>query len=100
MAGFQLSINGRFWVSTEAFGASRSWTWDPDPHDETFEVALALLLHEPAGAIRSDSDRHRCGLFPRAAWLAWIEEAGFAPSVRMDRWGRDVFTGKKTRRRA
>jgi hypothetical protein len=41
-----------------------------------------------------------CGLFPRAAWLAWIEEAGFAPSVRMEPWGRDVFTGKKTRRRA
>jgi hypothetical protein len=74
------------------------WTWDPDPHDETFEMALAFILREPGDAIRSDSDRHRCGLFPRAAWLAWIEEAGFAPSVRMDPWRRDVFTGKKTRR--
>jgi SAM-dependent methyltransferase len=74
------------------------WTWDPDPHDETFEVALAFILRQPGGAIRSDSDRHLCGLFPRAAWLAWIEEAGFAPSVRVDPWGRDVFTGKKTRR--
>jgi hypothetical protein len=32
-----------------------------------------------------------CGLFPRAAWLAWIEEAGFAPSVRMDPWGGRVY---------
>jgi hypothetical protein len=61
-------------------------------------VALAFILRQPGGAIRSDSDRHLCGLFPRAAWLAWIEEAGFAPSVRVDPWGRDVFTGKKTRR--
>jgi SAM-dependent methyltransferase len=76
------------------------WTWDPDPHDETFEMALAFILREPGDAIRSDSDRHRCGLFPRAAWLALIEEAGFAPSVRMDPWRRDVFTGKKTRRTA
>ena len=74
------------------------WTWDPNPDDETFEVAFAFLLREPGGSIRSDSDRHRCGLFPRRAWLAWIEEAGFAPSVRTDSWGREVFTGKKTRR--
>jgi SAM-dependent methyltransferase len=74
------------------------WTWDPNPRDESFEVALAFILRDPSGAIRSDSDRHRCGLFPRAAWLAWIDEAGFAPSVRVDAWGRDVFTGKKTGR--
>jgi SAM-dependent methyltransferase len=76
------------------------WIWDPNPHDETFEVALAFLLREPGGAIHSDSDRHRCGLFPRRAWLAWIEEAGLAPSVRTDPWGRDVFTGKRPRRPA
>ena len=74
------------------------WTWDPDPRDETFEVAFAFLLREPGGATSTDGDRHRCGLFPRHAWLAWIEEAGFAPNVRMDPFGRDVFTGKKARR--
>jgi len=71
------------------------WTWDPEPDDNTFEVAFAFLLREPDGAVRVVGDRHRFGLFPRAAWLAWLEEVGFAPSSRVDPWGRDVFVGKK-----
>jgi SAM-dependent methyltransferase len=73
------------------------WTWDPNPNDDTFEVAFAFLLREPDGTVSVESDRHRCGLFPRSAWLAWIEEAGLAPSSRTDQWERDVFTGKKAR---
>ncbi len=76
------------------------WTWDPSANDETFEVAFAFLLREPGGAVSIDSDRHRCGLFPRSAWLAWLAEAGFTPGSRLDPWGRDVFTGKRTRRTA
>ena len=72
------------------------WTWDPDPNDDTFEVAFAFLLRDSAGTVSVESDRHRCGLFPRAAWLAWIEEAGLRPSSRIDPWNRDVFTGKKS----
>lgn len=71
------------------------WAWDPDPDDDTFEVAFVFLCREPDGTVRVESDRHRMGLFPRAAWLQWLAEAGFAPSSRTDPWGRDVFTGKK-----
>ena len=76
------------------------WTWDPNPNDDTFEAAFAFLLREPGGTVSVESDRHRCGLFPRSAWLAWMEEAGFAPSSRRDQWAREVFTGKRTRHAA
>jgi SAM-dependent methyltransferase len=73
------------------------WTWDPDASDDTFETAFAFLLREADGSVTSDMDRHRCGLFARAAWLAWLREAGFVPARRMDPWNRDVFTGRKPR---
>jgi Methylase involved in ubiquinone/menaquinone biosynthesis len=73
------------------------WTWDPDPSDDTYEVAFAFMLRERGGAVRVEHDRHRFGLFPRAAWIRWLEEAGFAASSRVDPWGRDVFIGKKPR---
>ncbi|GIL05165.1 MAG: class I SAM-dependent methyltransferase [Burkholderiaceae bacterium] len=71
------------------------WSWDPDPNDDTFEVAYALLLREADGAVRVELDRHRCGLFARATWLRLFEHAGFAASSRIDRWGRDVFVAKR-----
>ena len=73
------------------------WTWDPDASDDTFETAFAFLLREADGSVTSDMDRHRCGLFARAAWLAWLREAGFVPARRMDPWNRDAFTGRKPR---
>lgn len=69
------------------------WSWDPDPTDDTFDVAYAFLLREPDGTVRVDSDHHQNGLFSRAAWLSWIEEAGFSATSRIDPWGRDVFVG-------
>jgi hypothetical protein len=71
------------------------WSWDPDPGDTTFEVAYAFLLREADGSVRSEHDRHVEGLFPRAAWLAWLRDAGFAATTRLDPWGRDVFSGRK-----
>lgn len=73
------------------------WTWDPDPSDDTFEVAFAFVLREPDGEVHVEHDRHRFGLFPRAAWIEWLEEAGFAASSRVDPWGRDMFIGKRPR---
>lgn len=75
------------------------WSWDPDASDETIEVAYAFLLREANGTTRVEMDRHREGLFPRAAWLAWIVEAGFRATSRLDPWNRDVFTGRKDDRR-
>ena len=75
------------------------WSWDPDPTDDTYEVAFAFLLREPSGTVRVESDRHRFGLFPRATWLHWIEEAGFSATSRTDPWHRDVFIATRPPRR-
>jgi trans-aconitate methyltransferase len=72
------------------------WTWDQDPADETYEVAYAFLLRETDGTISTEGDRHREGLFPRAAWLTWLRETGFSPRVLTDPWDRDLFIGLRT----
>lgn len=71
------------------------WSWDPDPSDDTFEVAYAFLLRYSDGTVHVDHDHHREGLFSRAKWLAWMEALGFTASSRINPWGRDVFLGKK-----
>ena len=71
------------------------WTWDPDPAASTFETAFAFLLREPDGTLRTESDQHRLGLFPRATWLDWMKQAGLSATSRNDRWGRDVFSGRR-----
>jgi SAM-dependent methyltransferase len=70
-----------------------TWTWDPDPGDDTYEEAFALMLRQADGGTSVDHDRHRLGLFPRAAWLAWMRAAGLVATSRIDPWGRDVFLG-------
>lgn len=72
-----------------------SWTWDPNPADHTFEVAYAFLLREADGTTRAEHDRHREGVFRRASWLQWMQEAGFTAKSRLDPWRRDVFYGQK-----
>jgi len=71
------------------------WIWDPCPTDDTYEAAYAFLLRERDGTVRAESDRHRLGLFSRAAWLRWLEEAGFSAASRRDPWGREVFIARK-----
>ena len=63
-------------------GADRSlryleWTWDPDPTDTEYIMAMTYVLREGAGAPRIESDLHRLGLFPRATWLRLMESVGF-----------------------
>jgi hypothetical protein len=53
------------------------WAWDPDPSDTTYTVDYAYLLRADDGSIRVERDRHLEGLFSRADWLRWLEEAGF-----------------------
>jgi SAM-dependent methyltransferase len=57
------------------------WTTDPDPSDTWYVTDFAFLLRLPDGSIDVRSDRHVCGVFPRARWLALIEEAGFGASA-------------------
>jgi SAM-dependent methyltransferase len=71
------------------------WTWDPDPNDNTFDVAYAFLLRERDGSLHVDIDRHRCGLFARADWFNWLREVGFSATSHIDPWRRDVFVGRK-----
>jgi SAM-dependent methyltransferase len=71
------------------------WSWDPDPNDTTYEVAYAFLMRHPDGSTSVEMDRHQEGLFPRASWLTWLDEAGFTAASRMDPWDRDVFHGRK-----
>ena len=68
-----------------------SWTWDPDPADDTYLVDYAFLLREGSGDVRVVHDRHVEGLFARARWLSWFDAAGIPATSDLDRWGRDVF---------
>ena len=71
------------------------WDRDPDPTDNTIDVAYAFLLRERDGTMRVELDRHLEGLFRRASWLQWMQEAGFSAKSRIDPWRRDVFYGRR-----
>lgn len=53
------------------------WVWDPDPTDTTYVADYTFTLRLADGSIRLAHDRHLEGLFPRATWLALLDEAGF-----------------------
>ena len=71
------------------------WSWDPNPDDTSFLNAYAFLLRDADATVRADHDLHELGLFPRAAWMQWLRDAGFTASSRLDPWKRDVFLGIK-----
>jgi hypothetical protein len=72
------------------------WTWDPDPGDDTFLADYAFVLRAPDGTVTVAHDRHEEGLFARADWLRWFEEAGIPATVEPDPFGREVFIGRRT----
>lgn len=53
------------------------WTWDPDAADSTYVSYMIYALREGPESVRSVADRHICGLFSHAHWLAAIAAAGF-----------------------
>jgi len=59
-----------------------AWQLPPEPPDgDWFKVVYAFVVREgPGTEVRFEMDEHRMGLFPRASWLEWIIEAGFAES--------------------
>jgi SAM-dependent methyltransferase len=57
------------------------WRWDPDSSDTAYLVDYAYLLRERDGSVHVEHDRHVEGLFARADWLRWLQEAGFQPGA-------------------
>lgn len=58
-----------------------SWSWDPDPSDETCLTDYAYLVRDRDGSMRVVHDRHVEGVFPRAVWLELLREVGFEPRI-------------------
>jgi len=71
------------------------WTWDPDLTDDTYVVDYAFLLRSADGSVEAVADRHIEGLFTRAQWLEWFDDAGIAARSYVDPWNRDVFVGTR-----
>jgi ubiquinone/menaquinone biosynthesis C-methylase UbiE len=72
-----------------------SWSYDPDPEDETFITDFTMILREDSDTVRVRYDRHVEGLFAEREWLALLAEAGIPAEVEQDPYGRRVFIGKK-----
>lgn len=68
---------------------------DPDPADHTYDTTYDFTLTQLDGTVVTVSEVHRSGLFPRAQWRAWLDDAGFDVTSRVDPWRRDVFVGRK-----
>ena len=71
------------------------WTFDPDPSDTTYTVDFAYLLREANGPVRVVHDQHVFGIFSKSEWLRFLRDAGFAPRIVADPWGREVFISRK-----
>ncbi len=70
------------------------WQYDPDPTDSNYIMHFAFLLRE-RGEVHFEHDTHLFGLFARADWLRWLNEAGFQARSVIDQFGRDVFVATK-----
>lgn len=57
------------------------WSWDPDPDDTTCITDYVYVLRSQDGSVSVGHDRHVEGLFARADWLRWLQQAGFLPRV-------------------
>jgi hypothetical protein len=61
-------------------------------------VDYAFLLRTRDGGVSAARDRHVEGLFARAQWLRWFEEAGLPATTAHDSSGRDIFIGTRRSR--
>ena len=71
------------------------WTVDPDSADTTYRTDYAIILRDRHGDTRIVHDYHVEGLFSRAEWMRMLRETGFAPSITIDEWGRELFVAKR-----
>ncbi len=71
------------------------WDIDPDPTDTQYTVHFAYMLRDSDGAVRTEYEQHRLGLFPRETWLRLIENAGCTVSTAIGPGKNEVFAGVK-----
>ena len=71
------------------------WSHAPSGDAETYTVDYAYLLREGEGPTRMELEQHRCGLFRREDWLAWLQEAGFAAQIIADPFERELFLARR-----
>lgn len=69
------------------------WSFDPDPADDTTEVAYTIVLREADGSMRTVLDRHVEGIFSEQVFHDLFNAAGLDSRVVLDKWGRHVFVG-------
>jgi SAM-dependent methyltransferase len=79
------------------------WVTDADPSDAIYVSDFAYMLRDESGAVRVEHDRHVCGLFARATWVALLEAAGFEALPHMtagdeEPAGAELFVGRKASR--
>ena len=53
------------------------WVWDPDPADTIVQCLMVYVLRQGEDEVQTIEDRHICGLFSHAEWLAMLAEVGF-----------------------
>ncbi len=71
------------------------WDLDLDPGDTEFAAHFAYLLRDVDGAVRTEFERLRLGLFPRDTWLGLIREAGCKVHTTLGPAKNEVFAGVK-----
>jgi SAM-dependent methyltransferase len=72
-----------------------AWARAPKAGATEHVLDFAFMLRVADGTVEVFHDRHRLGIFPRAAWREAFLNAGFAaPSVRTDPWRREVFVAR------
>jgi hypothetical protein len=74
------------------------WTWDPDPADTSYELAMAYILRDADRSMQMAGDVHRFGLFSRETWLALLRGVGFEARLIAGAGDREAFLGSRTRR--
>jgi SAM-dependent methyltransferase len=57
--------------------------WTHEAVGSQYLVDFAYLLKDEDGSVRCVEDRHEEGVFARADWLSWLEDAGFDARAEM-----------------
>ena len=53
------------------------WHWDPNPHDQTYQMELSLLMRED-GTVHAHHESHTLGLFTIKEYCDALEKVGFS----------------------